>query len=140
MGVFEDITLGWNGKTYIIPSDRVMGAVNRIEEHVPLKELHDQMADRGTVKLGKLAAAYSSVLQYAGAKVSVDEVYGGLFGEGATEAVMGAVEGLMSMLIPPTALTSGQAKVKSPGKPPRQARRVAASLSRKRSKLRGAGD
>lgn len=130
--VFDDVTLTFAGKEYKIPANMMMGAIARIEEFVTLKELHDIGSERATLKLSPIASAYAAALRYAGAKVADDEVYAGMFAGGASSqvAVIGAVQGLISMMIPPSALR----KEPPPGEGNRQARRGAASLSRKRSR------
>lgn len=100
MGVFQDIKLEWNGEAFTVPSNRVMGAIAIIEEHVTLKELYESVG-RGTAKLSKLASAYGGVLRYAGAKVQDEDVYAGMFDSKAAENVSAAVAGLLSMMIPP---------------------------------------
>lgn len=105
--VFEDIRLEWGGEEFVIPSDRVMGAIMRVEEHVTLAELHEDAAKRRTVRMGRLASAYGSLLRYAGARVSDDEVYAGMFsGAEKSEATMTAMQGLMMMMVPPSAMTA----------------------------------
>jgi hypothetical protein len=133
-GVFQDVHLEWKGKRYTIPSNKMMGAIARIEQHVTLKELYVAAADRGTLKLGTLAAAYGSVLRYAGAAVDDEDVYSGMFQDGAQDAIIGALEGLMAMMIPPSATAAKPGGDVKPGNPNRRARRAAASLSRKRTK------
>lgn len=97
---FDDIHLGWQGKTLTIPAHRVMGAIKRIEDHVTLAELQAD-AGRGTLRLGKLSAAYADVLRYAGANgVTEEDVYAGMFGVDAQKNVVGAIAGLLGMMIP----------------------------------------
>lgn len=100
-GVFEDITLGWNDKNYVIPADRVLGAVARIEHHVTLQELL-AYGERGTAPMAVLARAYASVLRYAGAQITDDEVYKGMFSDGDTlKIVDDLMSGLLGMMLPP---------------------------------------
>jgi len=45
-GIFEEITLGWDGKQYKIPANRVMAAIGVVEKHVTLGELAKWQADQ----------------------------------------------------------------------------------------------
>lgn len=135
-GVFQDVHLEWDGKRYTVPSDRMMGAIARIEEHVTLSELLKTGRERETVKLAVLARAYATVLRYAGADVTDEDVYGGMFaGMSQTAAVRAAVESLMAMMVPPQAIAAVQnaGGAVTPGNLNRRARRAAASSSRKRT-------
>jgi len=112
MSVFDDVTLEWGGKQYTIASDHMLGAIARIEEVVTLAELSDK-AMRGTVPMAKLSQAYGAVLRYAGANVSDDEVYGGMFADrNAFETVQLAVNTLMAMMIPPASMRADAADQK----------------------------
>lgn len=128
MGVFKDIELEWQGKSYVIPANRVMGAIAVIEDVVTLKEIYEAGA-KGRMKLSKISAAYGAVLRYAGADLKDEDVYSGMFsGESSAAAASDAVMGLLSMMIPPTD-SGGEA---TPGK----SSPAAALLSKKRSRQR----
>lgn len=99
-GVFDDITLTWRGKEYKIEARRVMGAIRRIEEHVTLSEML-RAASEGNIKFGNVAAAYAALLNYAGARVTDEEVYSSMFDEGASERIFTAVDTLLQMMMPP---------------------------------------
>lgn len=118
--VFEDIRLAWDGAEYVIPADRVLGAIARIEKHLTLKELHENAAGRDTLPLALISMAYGGVLRYAGAKVSDDQVYLGIFGAGgvaARDAVNAAVQGLLTMMIPPSAMVTAADRAAGKKKP-----------------------
>lgn len=105
MAVFEEVTLTWEGREYTIAPDRLMQAIARIEDTLTLAELHDY-AQRGTAPLGKLAIAYASALRHAGAPVTSDQVYAGMFrqdgaGVSVEAAAMAAINGLLAMMLPP---------------------------------------
>ena len=101
-GVFDDITLGWHDKTYVIPADRVLGAVARIEQHITLHEIL-AYSERGTAPMAVLAQAYASVLRYAGAEITDNEVYAGMFTDGdTTQIVSQLLNGLLGMMLPPS--------------------------------------
>ncbi|MFP4539285.1 MAG: hypothetical protein ACLFPA_13405 [Dichotomicrobium sp.] len=103
-GVFDDFPLEFRGVDYTIPADRRMGAIAAVEEVITLAEL-TAMCARESVPLGRLSAAYGALLRYAGAKVSDEEVYAGMFSDGDFfEAAVLALQGLMSLMLPPAAL------------------------------------
>jgi hypothetical protein len=101
--VFQDIELEWGGRVYTIPSNRVMGAIARIEDVVTLPELQASFT-RGGVPISKLSAAYSAILRYAGAKVTAEEIYADAFaGKDAGQLMMAAIMNLMTIMLPPAA-------------------------------------
>ncbi len=128
MAIFDDIPLGWAGKSYTIPHDRVMGAISRIEDHVTLDELIRFQA-RGTAPMAKIATAYATLIRYCGGSVTADEVYAGMFKADAGDDVSKAVAGLLHMMVPPERLVEGQ-PVPGNGQP------AAAGLSSKPIKRR----
>jgi hypothetical protein len=158
MSSFEDIRLGWDGKSYLIPARKVLGAVARVEEVVTLQELL-QYAQRGTAPMGRIAKAFGLVLRYAGADVEDEAVYLGMFGDGAAAAdggvqqqVLTAVTLLMQMMIPPEVRRKVEAgenvKTEAPvlakgeepkrGNRPATARGASKPTSRQRSRTGGA--
>lgn len=80
MGPFNDISLEWAGKEYAIKARRVMGAIKRIEEEVTYFELMSYVASNDP-RTSKIAAAYGVILRYAGASITDEQVYEGLFGK-----------------------------------------------------------
>jgi len=109
-GVFRDLELEWQGVVYSIPANRIMGAIARIEEVVTLPELQ-AYAQRGTAPVAKLSMAFGSVLRYAGADISDDEVYAAALAENAEESggVLTAVMNVMQIMIPPDVLKNQSA-------------------------------
>ena len=99
MAVFEPVTLTWQGEEFTVPADRVMGLICEVEEVVTLGEL----MGKKTTPVGKVSRAYAAALRYAGARVRDDEVYAGMFSSGG-ENINQAVNGLLSMMIPPSHL------------------------------------
>ena len=104
--IFEPITITWAGSEYKIESDRVMGAIATIEEVVTLSELAE-MLQSGKLAFSKIARAFASVLRYAGASVSNEEVYSAMFGEDKSSA-MQSLSMLLGMMVPPTAIARGK--------------------------------
>lgn len=101
MNPFEDITIEWSGTPYVISANKVMGAISRIEEVVTLEEL-GRFHARGTAPLIKLCQAYGTVLRYAGAKVTDEEIYAGIFTDQGKARVLASVSTLMMMMVPPS--------------------------------------
>lgn len=103
MGVFDDIRLNWQGTDYVIPANKVMGAIARIEDVITLTEIYEASQQR-SVKFSRVASAYGAVLRHAGADVTDEAIYAGMFdGGNAAAAVRDALTGLLNMMIPPTA-------------------------------------
>lgn len=99
-GVFQDIELEWNDRIYTIKSNRVMGAIYRIEDIITLQEFQEY-ALKGTAPIGKLCGAYGAVLRYAGAPIKDEDVYDLMFrGDNAQEAILEAVLNLISLMLP----------------------------------------
>jgi hypothetical protein len=144
MSQFEPVTLKWDGVEYTVPQDKMMEVIARIEEHVTLDEVHGAM--NGNIKRVKLARAFGSVLRFAGAKLTDEDVYAGMFKLGVGNVVLSSVITLMALMVPPKVVTDMQAKADAgtldeteshnPGNSNRRARRAAASSSSQRSKRR----
>lgn len=96
MSVFEDVEIRWGDKDYKVPSHRVMGMIEKIEDHVTFGDLNTNKPP-----LGKIAAAFAEALRYAGANVSSEEVYSGMFEGATTGQILMAITGLQMIMIPP---------------------------------------
>jgi hypothetical protein len=115
MAIFEKITLGWRDRDYVIPADKVMMAIAVVDEIITYGELC-MIAQIGRPPLAKLAQAYGAVLRFAGAKVSDEEVYEGMFTDGQLlERVAAAVNTLVVMMTPPSAVAGAKAVAAKPG-------------------------
>jgi hypothetical protein len=102
-GSFDDVTLTWRGKDYPVPANRMMGAIARIEDHLTLPEL-GRFGDRATLPMAKVSAAFASVLVYAGAKATAEEVYEAMFSGGEQQnAIAASIVTLLSMMVPKSA-------------------------------------
>lgn len=121
MAMFDDIVLEWEGREYRLPANRMLGAIASIEEVITLPELV-QSSERGGPPLNKIAKAFGAVLRYAGARVSDDEVYLGMFSNPqAAFSANHAVMALLQILLPPSArkrLDLGTEVEPSPGNSP----------------------
>lgn len=126
--VFEDIKLEWRGEPYVIPANRVLGAIARVEEFFTLGELTRDARDRNSVPMSKLASAYGAVLRYAGASVTNEEVYEELFQKTSAPLITSAIQGLLMMMIPPSALRrEAEAADKREGRKAKKSRRQSGS-------------
>lgn len=119
MSIFSEIKLKWGDKEYTIAPDNVMQCIAKVEDVVTLAEL-GRMAEKRTLPLAKLAAAFAVVLEHAGARVSAEDVYAGMFsgGDGMQIHAQDAVTTLLVMMIPPdhlkkTAEEAGKGKEKA---------------------------
>jgi hypothetical protein len=115
MAIFEAIKLTWKGVDYEIPPDQVMRGIARIEDVFTLGELSRHMA-RGTLPLAKIAQAYGVALRHAGAAVSDEDVYAGMFSGDAAELQkrgLAAVNTLLVMMMPPEHLRAKEPEKKA---------------------------
>lgn len=111
-GIFQEIVLTWKGTTFKIAPTQVMRAIAVAEDHITLGELSAGAANPGTVKFTKLAAAYGAVLRYAGAPVTDEQVYEGLFGaEDGKRGALSAIVGLLQMMVPESVAKNAEAEV-----------------------------
>jgi hypothetical protein len=116
MAVFQDITLSWKGEEYIVPANKVMRLIAKVEDEINLQELN---RDQGP-PLAKVAMGYAVALEYAGAKnVTGDDVYAEFFSGGAAQSAVDAVGGIMMIMVPPSTYQP-QADPKQPAKAPRK--------------------
>ena len=98
MSRFQDVTLSYNGKDYTVKADQVMKLILILEDIVSLQRL----ADPNNPPMGKISEAYAAALAYAGCKsVSTEDIYFSLFSEGSAAEAQNAVNGILSMMVPP---------------------------------------
>ena len=117
MAIFADMKLGWNGTDYVIPADRMLGAVAVIEEHMTFHEMF-ALVRQGKPSLVTLSRTWGAVLRYAGAKVTDDEVYVGMFaGPTVSERVIEAINTLLLIMMPPSAVAAANAERAASGNP-----------------------
>lgn len=98
MAIFEDVTFGFKGNEYKVESSRVMMLIAKVEDIITLQDLTNGKAP----KLSILAEAYSIALTYAGASVTIDEVYESLFGGEGVANVQNTVTSLIMLMLPPS--------------------------------------
>jgi hypothetical protein len=140
MRAFQDYEIGWEGKSYVIPSDRLLPVIAAVEEDITVPELL-VMAVMRRMPVVRISQAYGIILRAAGVKgadgttpITDAAVYAGMFdGEGVLEKAALAVQGLMSLIIPPDDMQSelaAQGGAAAPGKPAPASRRSKASTRR----------
>lgn len=103
MAAFDPIDLEWAGTKFVIPPNRVLEAIARIEEVLTVDELRSYAARR-TVPRAKLARAFGSLLRYAGASVTDDDIYLGICSPGSVHdvhAITSSINTLMMLMAPP---------------------------------------
>jgi len=123
--MFEPIKLHWAGQDYSLPADEVLRTIADVEEILTLGELYVFQAQRKTVPLAKLSLAYATVLRHAGARVSGDDIFAGLFRDGDLQAkALQAIAVLQLLMLPPEQLRGDGAAA---GKAAAAARRAGSS-------------
>ena len=99
--MFKQIEIGWHDDDYVIPADKVLGAVAAVEEVITVQKLM-RISNEDELPLSHVAMAYANLLRYAGAKVTDDEVYQGMFADPQAQELVGlALIGLFEMVAPP---------------------------------------
>lgn len=100
MGAFDDVKMTWNGKDYTIPASSVFEVACRIEEVIPIPVLCKSLSD-GTPSFTKVARAYGAALRFAGANVTDEQIYSGMFGSTERQSeIMVACQALLAVLLP----------------------------------------
>jgi hypothetical protein len=108
MAIFQAVTLNWEGRDYVVPADRVFGAIGVVEDVVTFPELV-QGLQLGRPNMSKLARAYGALLRYAGANVTDEEIFAGMFVVSELQKnITTAINTLMVLMTPPSAMLSGE--------------------------------
>jgi hypothetical protein len=105
--MFKAVDLLWGEELYTIAPDRVLGAIAIIEEHYTFQDLA-VASNTNKVSLVGLARVYGAILRYAGAKITDDEVYIGMFDGGMSVNVRNTMNTLLVMMIPPSVITAAE--------------------------------
>jgi hypothetical protein len=98
----QDVTFSWKGAEYKVEAREVLPLIAKVEEIITLGELADA-SNTGKVPLAKLSKAFGVALRYAGAKVTDEEMYVGMFENASAgmAAARSAIMALIGMMIPP---------------------------------------
>jgi len=108
MGIFEDVKITWKGEEFTVPSNRVMGLIETIEEYVTIEDLNG-----GGVKRVKLSKAFCAAMNYAGnKKIDVNVVYNEFFSGDSGVEITTIMTSLLMMMIPPEHLREDEEVVK----------------------------
>ncbi len=105
--IFKAVELEWNGETFTVPPNRVLGAIAIIEEHFTFHDLANATQTKN-ISLVKLSRAYGDVMRYAGAKLTDDEVYLGMFTGNPAAKILASTNMLLAMMIPPSILAAAE--------------------------------
>lgn len=122
--IFKPVELDWAGQTYLIPANCILGAIAIIEEYFTFQDLAN-VVETKNLSLTKLARTYGDILRYAGATVTNDEVYAGMFAGDMSNKILTAVNTLLMMMIPPSVMAAASGD--------RQPGNLTASATAKRS-------
>lgn len=98
--IFNEIKLEWDGREYVIPPDQVMKLIASVEGIVTLAEL-SKASQNQSLPLAKLSQAYEVILNYAGCRVTAEDIYMKMFGGDMQRHAQEAVTTLLVMMIPP---------------------------------------
>ena len=102
----QDVTLVWKGDEYRVEAREVLPLIAKIEEIITLGELIDE-SQSGKIRLARLAKAYGEALRYAGAKLTDEDVYEGMFACHDRSVIVRSIQTLtaiMFAMIPPSHL------------------------------------
>ena len=78
MDGFEPVTLSWQGREFIVPADRQLALIARLEDALQGdgdKSAIEMLFRKGGPPHSALARAFGAALRYAGAQVTDDQVY-----------------------------------------------------------------
>ena len=116
MNQFEPIQLEWRAVKYVIRPDQILQAMRLLEYMDPAVTMSDMARwySRQQIPKATLAEAYATLLRFAGATVSNDEVFHDYLG-GSNAAVlyarsMDVMNTLFRMMVPPEALVEEEGK------------------------------
>lgn len=140
--MFSPAEFEWNGESFSVPADRVMGLLAVIEDHITHEKLiyimssvanasskavagsmDAQVLAEVDIPRVRLSRAMGAALRYAGAKASDEDVYHSLFGADGVITVLSIVDSLLRLSQPPQEM---EQKV-SPKKKPSPRKKKAAS-------------
>lgn len=107
---FEDVTIGWDGKEYVIPANKQLMLIAKLEATLggeTGRQAVEVLTQPSGPSYAVLAMSYGAALRYAGANVSDDEIYLSIhegFASGDTGMatfIQGAILALLSIISPP---------------------------------------
>jgi hypothetical protein len=108
---FEDVTLGWQGQTYIVPANNQMALIAKIEDALSGDSGQQALSilfRREGPPYSRLAAAFGAALRHAGARVTDAEIYLSIQSDLVTKsksdktvAIQNCIISLLSIISPP---------------------------------------
>jgi len=96
MSIFEEVSVTFKNKEYKIPSNKVMGLVETVEDIITIEELAD-----GKIRRAKMAKAFAAIIAYAGGFVDNEEIYTRFFDEKNGVEMAGVLNSILQLMIPP---------------------------------------
>ena len=112
MSIFQDVTLKYNDSDYIVKKENVLMLIAQIESKITIQDLAVESPSMAKVSMG-----YAEALNFAGCKVTAEEIYASLFEDtNAAKIAAEAVTGLLALMLPPEKLQRFQPKKKTPNK------------------------
>lgn len=134
--VFKPVKFEWRGDEYVLPARQVLETLGKIEDVLTLRDLIE-IRRSGSPPLAKLAQAFAIALQDAGAQVTPDDVYQGIFADAlhdGAELMLTVIGMLYTLMVPPSEMGGDAA----PGKSRPAAGESSRSSTRQRSARDGA--
>jgi hypothetical protein len=139
MAAFDDVSLEWQGTRYTIPHNRVLRTIASIEDVITLGGLARNSRE---LQPGKISLAFGIMLRAAGADVTDEDVYDGMFVSdgGEFELLQRASEAvilLLAMMLPNSAKAKAAADgaVENPTPSPTTASSSSRSTKRSSAKV-----
>ena len=126
---FEDVKLSWQDQTFIVPANKQLSLIARIEDALAGETGEQAMAilfRKHGVPHTRLASAFGAALRYAGAKVTDEEVYLSIHTDIASKSrtevaakMQGMLMALLAIISPPSfKATVAQSDEATPAKNP----------------------
>lgn len=120
---FEDVTISWDGEDYVIPANRQLMLIAKMEDALAggtgQQAISVLLRPEGP-PYARVAMAFGAALRFGGAVVTDDEIYLKMMDDLAHDkaeaviAVQGAIMALLSIVSPPMGKAlSGMAEKKS---------------------------
>lgn len=113
MSGFEDVTLAWRGQSYVVPANRQMRLIAKIEAALSGETGRQALSilfQREGPPYSALAEAFGAALRHAGASVTDEEIYLSIQADLTTKSrsektamIQGAIISLLSIISPPAA-------------------------------------
>jgi hypothetical protein len=100
----QDVVLNWKGTDYRVDARDVLEMIGKIEDRITLWELNTYAQNPEKMQFRKVACGFAVALRHAGAKVTDEEVYEGMFDFKDQSRAAVALATLMRMMVPPEAL------------------------------------